>query len=386
MAALDQLTGLANVIQAIQGSESKTRTRSSTTQTTSTPVSDAGVSQLIQDILAGPGGVRSIGGAARASGLYNSTTEDKLLGDLYSQAAIRGELARTPTIVNTNQDLTQTTETPGIGLGGLGGAVLGTQVLGSLFGKPGQEGLLSGAGEAISSLFTGGGAAAAPAVSTATGALAGATPGAIVNAGVAGTAGGALTGAATAGAGAGASAAGGIGFNAATALPLGGSFLSGLLGGKDAATDPLNLGISALAGAAALGPIGLIAAPLAAISGGFLNDLSVICTALMKKGLITADLHKAGDAYFKTIDGTTKLGYWAWGVPIAKRIDAGSVFWTRLTLPVVKSYLKFLSGSRTLLSIYDHPIGGFAHFLGEPACKVLGKAVVYYETKIKQYS
>lgn len=184
MAALDQLTNLANIIQTVQGSESKTRTKGTTTQTTRTPVSDAGVNELIQNILSGPGGVRSIGGAARASGLYNSTTEDKLLGDLYSQAAVQAELARTPTIVSTNQDLTQTTETPGIGLGGIGGAIAGTQLLGALFGKPGEEGLLSGASEAISGLFTGGGTAAAPAVSTATGALAGATPGAIVNAGM----------------------------------------------------------------------------------------------------------------------------------------------------------------------------------------------------------
>lgn len=394
MAAIDQLTSLANVIQAVQGTESKTKTKGTTSQTTQTNVSDAGVNKLIQDILSGPGGVRSIGGAARASGLYNSSTEDMLLGDLYSRAAVSAELARSPTTVRTSQDLTQITETPGIGLGSIGGAIAGTQALGALFGKPGQEGLLSGAGEAISSLFTGGAAAATPAVTSAAGAAAGATPGAIVNAGVAGTAGGALAGTAAsnaaaagaAGAGAAGGASAGFGANAATAIPLGGSFLSGLLGGKDAATDPMNIGISALAGAAALGPVGLIAAPLAAIAGGFLKDISVICTALTRKGLVSADLHKAGDQYFKTVDGATKLGYWLWGVPIAKRIDAGSVFWTRLALPVVKSYLKFLAGSRTILSIYDNPLGGLAHYLGEPVCKLLGKAVIYYETKIKQYS
>jgi hypothetical protein len=144
--------------------------------------------------------------------------------------------------------------------------------------------------------------------------------------------------------------------------------------------------MSALAGAAALGPIGLIAAPLAALAGGFLSDLSVVCTALTKKGLISEKLHKAGDAYFRTVDPVIKTGYWLWGVPVAKKIMDGSKGWTLLTLPITKSYLKFLAGPKTLLSVYDHPLGGLAYYLGEPACKALGKVIIFWETRLKRYN
>jgi hypothetical protein len=174
--------------------------------------------------------------------------------------------------------------------------------------------------------------------------------------------------------------------NAATAIPLGGSFLGGILGGREASQEPAGLAVSALAGAAALGPIGLIAAPIAMLAGGFLSDLSVVCTALTKKGLISPKLHKAGDAYFKSVDPITKTGYWAWGVPVAKKIEAGSKFWTLLTLPITESYLKFLAGPRTILSTYDHPLGGMVYYLGEPACKALGKVIIFWETRLKRYN
>lgn len=393
MAAVDQLNSLASILQTVQGSETKQKTKS--TQTQQTQISDTGVNKLIQDILAGPGGVRSIGGAARSTGLFNSTTEDLLLGDLYSRAAVSAELARSPTVTTTNQTLTQ--ETPGIGIGGLAAGIAAGQAGKLLFGQGGKGGLLEGAGDAISSLFGGGEAAAATtgaAVSAgapaATAALSGATGSAAVNAGVAGTAGGALAstgaGAGTAGAGAAGAAGQGFGLNASTAIPLGGTFLAGLLGGREASQEPASLAMSAIAGAAALGPIGLIAAPLASIAGGFLRDLSVVCTALHNKGLITRQLHRAGDKYFQTVGPVTKVGYWMWGTWVAKKIDSGSVFWTLFTLPIVKSYLRFLSGPKTLLSCYDHPLGGIAHFLGEPACKLLGHAVLFWDIKIKRYN
>ena len=401
MAALDQLNTLASLMETIQGTEQKTKTKSSSTQTSQTQVSDAGVSKLINDMLAGPGGVKAIGGAARQTGLFNSTTESMLLGDLFSRAAVSAELARSPTVVNTTSSGSQVTETPGTGLGGIGTMMLAGQAGKALFGKGGEGGLLEGAGDAISGFFGGGAGAATSAVTAgapaATSALAGATGSAAVNAGVAGTAGGALStigaggsataaGSSAAGAGAGAASASGFGMNAATAIPLGGSFLGGILGGREASQEPAGLAMSALAGAAALGPIGLIAAPIAMLAGGFLSDLSVVCTALTKKGLISPKLHKAGAEYFFSVDAVTKTGYWAWGVPVAKKIEAGSKFWTLLTLPITESYLKFLAGPRTILSTYDHPLGGMVYYLGEPACKALGKVIIFWETRIKRFS
>lgn len=423
MAAMDQLTGLANVLQAFQGQEQETKTRTKGTQTQQTNISDTGVNKLIQDILSGPGGVRSVGGAARSSGLYNSTTEDMLLGDLYSRAAVSAELARSPTTVTTDQTQTQTTAQEGIsgGLGSIATMMAMSQGSKALFGDPatGSTGMLSGVGDTISGLF-GGGAAAAPAAtagatSAVTPAVTGATIGAAANAigpeivkmgattgaanattaaaaggastagGTAATGGAAAGSAGTAGAAAG-GAASGFGMNMATAIPLGGSFLSGLIGGKDAATEPASLAMSAMAGAMALGPVGLIAAPIAAIAGGFLRDMSVVCTALNAAGYIDKKLHKAGETYFAKVDGVTKLGYWLWGEVVARKINDGSKFWIGFTKPVVRSYLKFLNSDMGILDCVDHPTGALAHYAGEAFCKWLGHAVILYKTKFQRYN
>ena len=57
MAALDQLSGLMSLINGVKGT-TQTSTTSGGTKTSQTNVSDQGVQQLINNILAGPGGVK----------------------------------------------------------------------------------------------------------------------------------------------------------------------------------------------------------------------------------------------------------------------------------------------------------------------------------------
>ena len=104
--AIDQLSGLSSLINTISGTSQKTKQ----SQTTQTNISDQGINQLLNQILSGPGGVKSVGTAARNSGLYNSTTEQKALGDVYTTAANKAELARSPTTTSS----TATTTTPGL--------------------------------------------------------------------------------------------------------------------------------------------------------------------------------------------------------------------------------------------------------------------------------
>jgi len=278
MASLDELTGLLNVIQGVQGGKTKQRTQ--------TQLSDEGVERLLADILAGSGGVADIGSSARSAGLYNSTTEDMLLGDLYSRAAVRSELERAPTITEV--------ETPGVGAENVVGTLATTAALSSLMkGEVPFAGALGKAGDVVSGLLGGGGStaastaasAAAPIVESigqvglsgagsAGGAVASAVPEAASIVGTDLLAGGASS-AATAG-GAGQVAGGALSragnFVGANAIPLGGSFLSGLIGGKDAAKDPKGIAINAAMGAMAMGPVGLVAAPVAALVGGLLKD------------------------------------------------------------------------------------------------------------------
>lgn len=260
MAALDQLTGLIEVIQGVQGSKTKSKS------TTQANVSDQGVQQLISQILSGAGGVADIGSAARHSGLYNSTTEDMLLGDLYARAANQAELARTPTTT------TETATVGGVGLDSLGTVLAAAQLGSKLIGSGSSAGNV---GASIASRLNpfASTTKAAPIVSSAgqagiaSGAQAFAAPGASSTGITVGTnlaseganvAGGALSKAGN--------------FVGTNAIPLGGSLLSGLIGGKDAAKDPKNLAITAGLGAMSMGPIGVVAAPIASLLGGLLKD------------------------------------------------------------------------------------------------------------------
>lgn len=341
---LGDLANLVNIIGGVTGS--KTKQKGTTTTTTQTPVSDEGVQQLINQILAGPGGVGSIGGAARRSGLYDSTTEDMLLGQLYADAAVKGEIARTPTIQTQATDMTM--EQPGVGLG----AVAGT--LGALQ-----------AGSKIMDMF--GGAAGAATAGTGAGVHMG---GEFIR-----TGGATAAGAGGAAAGAGAKAAG-FGMNMGTAIPIGGSFLTGMLGGKDAAKDPLSLGINSLAGFAALGPMGAIAAPLASLLGSQFSKKSIICTALMEQGKLDEKLYSLGQEYLSKLSPYTVYGYYTWAPAVADNIRGGGKIATAICGPLARSRTALLATKGSFLDHLKHPLGTITKFIGEPVCWAIGWVAV----------
>jgi hypothetical protein len=277
MAAADlgELTGLIDAIGAVKGKKTK--------RTEQTNVSDAGVSEIVNNILAGPGGVRTIGSAARKSGLYNDTVSEDRLGDLYAKAAVNAELARSPTTV--------TTETPGVGLGSTIGTLAATSALSSLMkGEVPFAGMFGGGGGAAATAA--GGAPIVEAVPLAGGgssALSASMPTLAEELGQVGTAAvstptvasGAVSGLST-GASAGTAAVqqgGGLlssagNFVGNNLLGLGAPLLGGLLAGDDA-DDPLSLALSAGAGFLSMGPVGLIAAPVSTLLGGLLGDSGI---------------------------------------------------------------------------------------------------------------
>lgn len=385
--ASDQLSGLNSLLTAINGQKQTTKQ----SQTTQTNVSDAGVNELLRNILSGTGGVRQIGNAARSSGLYNSTTEDKMLGDLYSSAAVKAELARSPTTTTSKM----TTETPGMSgaLGTIGGLIGGAQLLNSLSGGSIGQTVSEGLSGLVSSFGLGSGAAANAATSATTGAtLSNAltegisnTLGGTVAAGSTGSLGAFGANAATdaaSGAAAGDAAGSALASTGAVGnyVPLVGNFLGGFLGGKDAAEDPTSLATAAAMGAMALGPVGLVAAPLASIAGGFLSDMSVVCTALMDAGLVSKERHDKGMKYLSKLSSNKKIGYWTWGIPVSKKIRAGSKFWTGFTKPIVKQYIELaILEKRTWKDYIKNPYGSLAYFIGEPMCELIGKAVVKWD-------
>jgi hypothetical protein len=384
MAAADQLTALMSLIQGVTG-KSQTTTSSGGTQTSQQNVSDQGVNQLINQILSGSGGVKSIGSRARGSGLYNSTSEDILLGNLYATAANQAELARTPTVTTTSPT-TSTTKTPGTGIGelatGLGGAYLASSLL-NIGGKalsPVVNSASNSVGDFISGIFGGGSSS-------------GTGKGIFDDIDV--SAGGINPGASTASSTS-FSSGEGYGLDTSTLGSFGGS--SGVKGGTgvnfgldlDSGEGSINLagggGLGALAGSLLSSFAGSALSPStnsgSAGSGGATGG-SIICTALMKKGLLDKELYAAGDKYIQKVPAETKVGYYAWARNIAAKIDSGHKGWTKVCLPFATGRTALLASRGTFSDHVVHPLGTLTKFVGEPVCRMIGTYLLWKNPEIK---
>lgn len=368
MAALDQLTGLMNLLNGING-QSETTTTSGGTQTTQTNLSDAAVQEQIKRILAGSGGVRDIGGSARRSGLYNSTSEDLLLGNLYATAANQGEIARAPTVTTTAPQ-TQTSTREGAGLGQtaalIGGAAALNAVLNSQTAKNAGNSLLDLIGIGGSSGTNIGGSDVA-------------TTG--VNFGGNGFQ---LGGTLVDGNGA-AAGFSGDSFSSQQSLGLPGTGgttgASGNVSSGDSDFDLLGSIGNAVSGFFSGGGLGGL---VGAVQGGFggggssggTSGGSIICTALIHHGLLNPDHYALGEAYIKQVPMETKVGYYAWAAPIAAKIRAGNKFWTKVCLPFARSRTALLATRGTFTDHIRHPLGSLTKFVGEPLCGLYGRYIL----------
>lgn len=366
MAAADQLAGLSSLINLVKGQSQTTKSSGGTT-TQQTNVSDQGVQQLLNQILSGQGGVKTIGNRARSSGLYNSTSEDILLGNLYSTAANQAELARSPTVTTTAPQ-TSTTTSGKVGAGdlalGLGGTFLASQALnlgakalspvanagadyitdlvGGLFGISSGEGTSSGGKKGLGDFDL--------------------------------TAGGGFGGAIGDG-GTGISTGEGYGIDTSTLGSFGGS--SSVPGATG-----LNFGVDLDSGAGSIGLAGLggLLGGLIGNSGGGggrggSSGGSVICTALKDLGLLDKELHAAGSAYLNSMNPITVIGYQVWGNKIADKIRAGHKGWTKVALPIARSRTALLASSGSFMDHLKYPLGTLTKFIGEPICNFIGCAV-----------
>lgn len=404
------LDELLKLVQGIQGSSSTTTQTGSSTQTQRSDMTEEGMQRVLNRILAGPGGVADISGAARGAGLYNSTTELQLQNDLAARAAGELEMLRAGTTTTTDTDQTQVTETPGLSLGGLV-----TPMLVSAAGKrvfDGLDNVISGNGSfmdgaglgGISRLFGGGGAATPSAASLGINSISpniGASLGSSIGgstalAGLGGAASG-LTGAASSlgtmpfniGSNVGASlgtnlASSAAGFSPLTggsfalnAVPGAGSFLGGLLGGGSPDDwGGFGIGSSALTGLAAGGPLGMLAAPAMGILGSAFGDVSIICTALMHHGLLSESRYAAGQEHLKEISPTTKRGYYILCGSIAAEIKANkNSKWTKICLPFARSRTNLIAykGKYRFKRWIKYPLGTLTKIIGEPICWVRGR-------------
>lgn len=377
MAAADQLAGLMQLINGVKGSSSTTKSSGGTT-TQQTNVSDQGVQTLINSILSGSGGVKDIGNRARSSGLYNSTSEDVLLGNLYSKAANQAELARTPTVTTTSGQ-TQTTKAAGTGIGNLagtlGGAFLASQALniGSKALAPAVAAGGNYVSDLLGSLF--GGSVAGTDSGSSSSSTSKKSLGDVDFGGYGGFGGD------IASSGTGITTGEGYGINTSTLGNFGGSSANqggvGLNFGFDTDTGGSSVGVGGLGAIGGL--LGSIVSGLgggnSSGGGGGSSGGSVICTALKDRGLLDKELHTLGSAYLNTMHPITVIGYQVWGNKIAAKINQGHKGWTKFSLPIARSRTALLATSGSFVDHLKYPLGTITKFIGEPICHVIGLCV-----------
>lgn len=389
---LKNLESLLGITQAIKGQAETQVSNKQGSTTTKGNISDEGMQRVIDKILGGQGGIRDISSGARGAGLYDSTTEQQLTNDLVARAA--GEVAerQAGTTTDTNETITTNTEVPGVGLGKAAGLLgllsAGKPLLEGALGLGGKTAQAAGGINLGSGLGASLGSTLAPAMGTTK--FAAGLNGNSLSSLFGGSGGGIDLANVSAGSGLGSSLGTSLGqfggmagsgggnifsnaANFASGVPGAGSFLSGLLGGG----DPNDMGATslitnALAGFATAGPVGLLAAPIMAILGSSLGGVSVICTALVNKGLLDKDLYEAGREYLDSMPHATRIGYIKTFAPIAKKIDEGSKFWTYACLPFARGRTKLLA-SKSKFKYFKHPIGSLTKFVGEPVCYLIGK-------------
>lgn len=374
MAAIDQLTGLMGLIQGISGGKSTTTTGGGK-QTSQVQLSDEAVQEQIKRILAGSGGVRDIGGSARRSGLYDSTSEDLLLGNLYATAANQGEIARAPT-VTTIAPQTQTTTTPGANLGTLAAVVGGGAALNALLNSNTAKGL---GNSALDLLGIGGdsgnGAPVFGGTGTADFGLSGLLSG---NPGFGGSV------SLDEGNGAGTWSGDSFGSQVGLGLPGIGGTTSGASGNYQKGDNDFDLLGSignSIGGFFSGGGLGGL---VGAVQGGFGGNSggggtsggSIICTALIHHNLLDAGHYAKGEEYIKTVPIDVKLGYYSWAAPIAKKIREGDKFWTKVCLPFARSRTALLATDGTFMDHVKNPLGTLTKFVGEPICGVIGRRLL----------
>jgi hypothetical protein len=359
--ALDTLLGLGNLVTQVRGQKQTTSTGGGKTTTTRN-VDQEGIDRIVQRLVTGQGGQAAISGAARGAGLYNSTAERQQLNDL--NARVAGEVAdRTSgTTVTTDPQVT-TVQTPGMGLGTLGGilgaATLGKGIMENVLGIGSPAAAAASAAPIIDLTQTMTpllGQGFASTLSSAPGVL-GSTLGSMddfIPSASFDLSPGFL---------------GGLG-DIAGNIPVIGTVLSGLLG--DAGDSfGASLGLSGLGMAAAGTPLAPVIPAVGLLGSLFSGGLSVVCTALAKQGLLDKAEYEAGRAYLAKMSPITKRGYYAWGVPLARKIDEGAGWAIRLSKPFAVQRTRLLAGG----SAIKNPLGVLTKYVGEPICYMIGLAV-----------
>lgn len=150
---------LTTLLNTFLGKSGSTTGSTSSTSTTSSNISDAGVQEMLKEILEGNGGIKTIANAEKSAGLYNSSSGTLLTNDLLTSAAAKVAVAKAGTTTTTSGNTAGTTKQDpqlnplkaGIGLAGV--SLLDNILKGS--GSGGIADLFKSGASGIGSLLTG---------------------------------------------------------------------------------------------------------------------------------------------------------------------------------------------------------------------------------------
>lgn len=148
---------ILDLIGLITGKSSSTSSSGGSTTTQKANISDAGIKEMIQQILSGPGGIASIANAEHSAGLYGGSTATLLTNNLVTQTAAKLAAAQAGTTTTTADNKNSTTKTdPAINPLKAGGALLATSALHNILQGAGLGGIDAGAGSIADLLKSGG--------------------------------------------------------------------------------------------------------------------------------------------------------------------------------------------------------------------------------------
>jgi hypothetical protein len=95
---------------------------------------------------------------------------------------------------------------------------------------------------------------------------------------------------------------------------------------------------------------------------------SVICTELVRQGMLNAELYAAGESHFLKISENTKIGYWSWAVYVVYLMRRHEMLcW--LLLPVVQSRYEMITTGQFKI------LGAATIYLGQPICWLIGSVI-----------
>jgi hypothetical protein len=98
------------------------------------------------------------------------------------------------------------------------------------------------------------------------------------------------------------------------------------------------------------------------------KKMSVICTELVRQGMLDPELYVAGEDHFHKIPENTKIGYWSWAVPVVYLMRRHELLcW--LLLPVVQSRYEMITTGRFKI------LGAATIYLGQPICWLIGSVI-----------